>query len=712
MKPIFTLRSFVLSYTIAVLLGAPIAQAATYYWDTDGAGTPGFGTASGTWGSSAFWGTDAAGSSATANTTITTADTINFGTGTVGGGLAAGTVGVNGTVSVNKITFGSLSGAILLSGGTQITMGGTTPTITVNNAQDTISTSIVNTTTGNNSGLTKSGTGELIFSGTGNSIAGDATSGGNGVGIRLSAGTLTVSGGSLVTATAGKGIGTFSGDAGNFNQTGGTVTVNATGDLIVGWNSASTFTLSGGTTSAANIRHQDAGDGVITISGTNTTTVGNVTHTTAGGGTDSLTVNLNTGGTLEANTLQMTLTGTATTAGNHSLNVNFDGGMLKARSTSNLIAATPTATSTRSVNVVVKSGGALINTNGFTSTILQALQHDTTLGATLDGGLTKSGAGTLILSGTSTYTGATNVNAGILQAGAAAGGQAFGIGSAVTLANTSGVSLNLNNFNQSIGSLAGGGVTGGNVSLGANATLTTGGNNSSTSYAGVIGGTGTSGLTKAGNGVLTLTNTSTYTGATLVSGGTLAVNGSLANTSSVTVQTGATLQGSGSISSLVTIQGNGTLASGNSIESLGTGALTFDANSTLVYEMNNNAAAGVAGDLTYATGNLTLALTNNSILTLSELGAGSWSNGDKLTLISYTGSWNGGLFDYLGTDVTDDSQITFSGSIWLFNYNDTVEGTNYTTDSIGNFVTMTVIPEPSSALLSAIGLLFLLRRRR
>ena len=82
--------------------------------------------------------------------------------------------------------------------------------------------------------------------------------------------------------------------------------------------------------------------------------------------------------------------------------------------------------------------------------------------------------------------------------------------------------------------------------------------------------------------------------------------------------------------------------------------------------MNKDAAAGVAGDLTFTAGNLTLALTNDSILTLTELGAGSWSNGEKLTLISYTGSWNGGLFDYLGSDVIDDSQITFSGSTWLF----------------------------------------------
>ena len=40
------------------------AHAGTYYWDTDDSGTPGFGTASGTWGTSAFWNTDSTGETA------------------------------------------------------------------------------------------------------------------------------------------------------------------------------------------------------------------------------------------------------------------------------------------------------------------------------------------------------------------------------------------------------------------------------------------------------------------------------------------------------------------------------------------------------------------------------------------------------------------------------------------------------------------------
>ena len=59
---------------------------------------------------------------------------------------------------------------------------------------------------------------------------------------------------------------------------------------------------------------------------------------------------------------------------------------------------------------------------------------------------------------------------------------------------------------------------------GAGAILTTGGNNTSTTFSGVIqDGAGVTGLTKVGTGTFTLTGANTYTGGTTISAGTLQI---------------------------------------------------------------------------------------------------------------------------------------------------------------------------------------------
>ena len=170
--PVFLLGSLtkknisVFLFLFLACLAAPFALAqTTYYWDTNDA-TTGFGTAGGTWAapttnnSTQGWSTSLTGTTALSGTTnTTTSDALNFGTGTATYGLGAGTITVSGSVSANSLTFGSQSGAIVLSGGT-ISLGGTTPTITVNNAADTISSAITGS-----AGLTKNGTGILTLSG-------------------------------------------------------------------------------------------------------------------------------------------------------------------------------------------------------------------------------------------------------------------------------------------------------------------------------------------------------------------------------------------------------------------------------------------------------------------------------------------------------------------------------------------------------------------
>ena len=227
----------------------------------------------------------------------------------------------------------------------------------------------------------------------------------------------------------------------------------------------------------------------------------------------------------------------------------------------------------------------------------------------------------------------------------------------------------------------------------------------------------TNSVLKTGSGTTVLSQTNTYTGATNVNVGTLVINGSTSTSSAVTVANGAALGGSGAIGGAVTIQAGGTFAPGNSIESIATGNLALLASAVFAQEIDKSVVLGISGDLTATTGSLSI--TSGAILTLTELGtSGAWGAGDTITLIGYsTGTWNGGLFTYLGNTLNDDSTFNFSGIDWTFDYNDLTAGDNYNSDlsaftGSAKYVTMTAIPEPRAALLGGIGLLMLLRRRR
>ena len=128
------------------------------------------------------------------------------------------------------------------------------------------------------------------------------------------------------------------------------------------------------------------------------------------------------------------------------------------------------------------------------------------------GGLTLT-AGTETLSGTNTYTGATTINGGTL---ALSGTGSIAASSQVNVAAAAGTfSIAGTTAGATITTLNG--VANSNVTLGAQ-TLTIA--NGSTTYAGIIGGTG--GLTLTA-GTETLSGTNTYTGATTISGGTLQI---------------------------------------------------------------------------------------------------------------------------------------------------------------------------------------------
>ena len=343
-----------------------------------------------------------------------------------------------------------------------------------------------------------------------------ATTGGNG--------TVTQTGGTINAAqwfSVGE-VGT-----GTFNMSGGILNVNsATGTNL----EVATFGTSSGTVSISGASQVNLlNNGGIKMGAQNTTGNGTVTQTggtvtfysdagiTVGGtgaltlgavGTGTYTYNLD-GGTLFVPSVIHT-TGTGV--------FNFNGGSLKA--------AGSTATFMQGLTAAnVRSGGAHIDTNGFDVTIAQPITHDPALGVTLDGGLAKSGAGTLALTAVNTYTGTTLLTGGTLNVNADTALGDAGAGVAITNGAVlqAGGPLGTNTRTFALG-----GVLGGKIDTNGNAVLLAAGS----TVTGTV-------LTKTGLGALTLAGTQTY--ATLnANNGTTNVNSAL-GTGSSTINANATV---------------------------------------------------------------------------------------------------------------------------------------------------------------------------
>ena len=109
------------------------------------------------------------------------------------------------------------------------------------------------------------------------------------------------------------------------------------------------------------------------------------------------------------------------------------------------------------------------------------------------------------------------------------------------------------------------------------------------------GGTGGS-LIKEGSGSLTLSGTNTYTGGTTINAGTLVVNGSISN-SAVTVNSGATLAGTGAVGA-TTISSGGIFGPGNSPGTITvTENLAFQSGALYLVQINPSTASSVSSTL-------------------------------------------------------------------------------------------------------------------
>lgn len=376
---------------------------------------------------------------------------------------SGGTTVNAGTLTLGNVaSLGATSGALTLNGGS-LDLGGFNPTIgtvtfnggsftngTLDNASAfELQSGSVTNELGGAAALTKTGSGTSTLSGT-NTYSGGTT---------VSGGTLAISSDSNLGHSTGSLAITAGGSLsapGNF-ITNRAITIDGAGsnlsnngELIIGNSATSSLSLTNGATATAynlGVGYNSGGDATITVASGSSLTVssettlgryfggnGNVTITGSdsvlrsngayysgwlGAGTTTIasggllitptlsiaanngttgTLNLNSGGTLETHGL---------TTGLGSATVNFAGGTLRS-----------TAAFTSTVNATL-ANTSTVDTNG----------HATTLSGVLSGSgaLSKTGTGTLTLSGSNSYEGDTTISAGSINL-ANASGSAFGTG--------------------------------------------------------------------------------------------------------------------------------------------------------------------------------------------------------------------------------------------------------------------------------------------
>lgn len=395
-----------------------------------------------------------------------------------------------------------------------------------------------------------------------------------------------------------------------------------------------------------------------------------------------------------------------------------------------------TTTGTLSAGSVANAGtlefarsNALTFANAITGagTVIQSGAGITTLGSKAYTGVTRITGGTLsamVLAngGTASSVGASAnaasnliLNGGILQytGGAVSTDRLFSVGTSGGTLDASGSgAVNFTNA----------GSLGFNAQTGPRTLTLTGNNGGNNTLAAVIGdNSGATSLVKSSVGAWVLTGANTYTGTTTVSGGTLVLSGpgSIAGSTTVDVQSGATLN--------TTALGTHTFGIGQTVKGRGTILGNTVIQGTL--------APGSSPGILSFSNDLTLATSANSIFEIQNTG---WLRGtdydgvDVGALLTYNGtltltltSWvTDGTYDLFsfGSVTGNFSAVTFSGGIYAgaFTENSGIwsaadtngSGQIFSFDQATGDLIVSAIPEPSTVLLLAGGLMTRLFRRR
>jgi fibronectin-binding autotransporter adhesin len=485
-------------------------------------------------------------------------------------------------------------------------------------------------------------------------------------------GGLTISNGSILRAvSAGSGTINLSGTLASDSATARTFTNTVTlgGNAVLGEASTGTgdLTLSGGFGLGSTARILTVNNAHSTISGV-VSGSGNFSK----GGTGSLTLSGNNtfGGVLTVSEGKLTISTINNASADGVLGNSANAVVLGSSGQTGFLHYTGGNASSTKTFTAASSGTAGLEVSNAATTL--------TLSGAIggSGGVQKGGAGTLLLSGVNTFTGALNIHDGTIQVASINNASANG-----TLGNsTHAIGLGKTNT-ANTGTLHYSGAT--------NASTTKGfALNSDSSGAGVVNVSSPVALTvsgaitgggrfqKTGAGTLILATNNSYTGATTVSAGRLVVNGSQSS-SAVTVNSGASLGGSGTVGALTV---SGLLAPGNSIGTLSAGSTVFNGGGSFELEVFNwTSTAGTGWDLLAITGDLTLSNTAGSPFTINLVSlqdsstAGlstNWNQNVNFTnrFITYSGSLLGTAFNTnLFTVNTNGFQNPFNGAFSITN---------------------------------------------